>query len=199
MKKLLLAMVGLIASGVTAPASAADMAVKAAPPPPVAPMYNWTGLYVGGHVGYAWGRSDGELVFDPGTGPLAGIFDPSHRTIDSSGWLAGGQVGFNYQVNSFVFGLEADASWTNLSGRGNFITVPGDISWTIQNHLEWFGTVRGRAGYAVNNLLFYGTAGVAYGQTKADEVVTQVNPCCFVRSEGVGKRQSYWLDSGRRR
>ena len=184
MKKLLLAMVCLMALGVAAPASAADMPVKAAPPPPVAPIYNWTGLYVGGHAGYSWGRWGGDLTFDPGTGPLAGIFDPSHRTIDTNGWLAGGQIGFNYQVNSLVFGLEADASWTNLKGSGNFNTIPGDVNWAIQNRLDWFGTVRGRAGVAVNNFLLYGTAGIAFGQTKADELVTNIIPCCLVTAVG---------------
>jgi outer membrane immunogenic protein len=179
MKKLLLAIVCPMALGVAAPASAADMPVKAAPPPPVAPIYTWTGLYVGGHAGYSWGRWGGDLTFDPGTGPLAGIFDPSHRTIDANGWLAGGQIGFNYQVNSFVFGLEADASWTNLKGSGSFNTADGFMNWAIQNRLDWFGTVRGRAGFAVNNILLYGTAGVAYGQTSADQVASVI-PCCLV-------------------
>ena len=108
------------------------------------------------------------------------VFDPSHRKIDAEGWLAGGQIGFNYQVSSLVFGLEADASWTNLKGRGSFNTIPGDVNWTIENRLDWFGTVRGRAGVAVSNVLLYGTAGVAFGQTRADEVVTNVGPCCLV-------------------
>jgi outer membrane immunogenic protein len=108
------------------------------------------------------------------------VFDPSHRTINAHGWLAGAQIGFNYQLNSLVFGLEADASWTNLKGNGSFNTIPGDVNWAIENQLDWFGTVRGRAGVAVNNFLFYGTAGVAFGQTKAHQVVTNIIPCCLV-------------------
>lgn len=100
--------------------------------------------------------------------------------IDANGWLAGGQIGFNYQLNSFVFGLEADASWTNLKGSGSFNTIPGDVNWSIENRLDWFGTVRGRVGFAVNNFLFYGTGGVAFGQTKGDQVVTNIIPCCLV-------------------
>ena len=75
------------------------------------------------------GRWDGDLTFDPGTGPIV-VFDPSHRKIDANGWLAGGQIRFNYQLNSFVFGLEADASWTNLKGSGSFNTIPGDVNWS---------------------------------------------------------------------
>ena len=157
----------LATSALATSAVAADLPLKAPAPPPVQAV-SWTGLYVGGHAGYAWGRSDGDLTFDPGTGPIV-VFDPSHRRIDAEGWLAGGQIGFNYQINSVVFGLEADASWTNLKGRGSFNTIPGDVNWTIENRLDWFGTVRGRAGVAVNNFLLYGTAGVAFGQTKANQ------------------------------
>jgi outer membrane immunogenic protein len=103
-----LATSALPTSTLTTSAVAADLPLKAPAPPPVQAV-SWTGFYVGGHAGYAWGRSDGDLTFDPGTGPIV-VFDPSHRTIDADGWLAGGQIGFNYQINSLVFGLEADAS-----------------------------------------------------------------------------------------
>jgi outer membrane immunogenic protein len=84
-------------------------------------------FYVGIHAGYSWGRWDGDLTFNPGTGPIV-VFDPSHRTINAHGWLAGGQIGFNYQLNTLVFGLEADASWTNLKGNGSFNTIPSFAS-----------------------------------------------------------------------
>ena len=163
-------------------AMAADLPRKA---PPVAPVQSvqpisWTGFYVGAHAGYSWGRSDGDLTFDPGGGPIE-VFDPANRTIDAHGWLAGGQIGFNYQLNSFVFGLEADASWTNLKGSGSFNTAPGDFNWAIESRLDWFGTVRGRAGVAVNNFLFYATGGVAFGQSKADLVVTNGFPVVWSR------------------
>ena len=157
----------------------ADLPRKAPAIAPAAPIaLSWTGFYVGVHAGYSWGRWDGDLTFDPGTGPIV-VFDPSHRKIDANGWLAGGQIGFNYQLNSFVFGLEADASWTNLKGNGSFNTIPGDVNWAIENRLDWFGTVRGRVGFAVNNFLFYGTGGVAFGQTKGDQVVTNIFPVAW--------------------
>jgi len=175
------AALGLALPILAAPAMAADLPRKApaSPPVPVAQPVSWTGFYVGVHAGYSWGRWDGDLTFDPGTGPIE-VFDPSHRKIDANGWLAGGQIGFNYQVNSFVFGLEADASWTNLKGNGSFNTIPGDVNWAVENRLDWFGTVRGRAGFAVNNFLFYGTGGLAFGQTKSNLVVTNIIPCCLV-------------------
>ena len=120
------------------------------------------------------------------TSPSTRVLDRSWSSthpIEESTPKAGSREGrsdFNYQFNSLVFGLEADASWTNLRGRGSFNTIPGDVNWTIENQLDWFGTVRGRAGVAVNNFLLYGTAGVAFGQTRADQVVTNVIPCCLV-------------------
>ena len=165
-----LAVAGTIATLAAQSAYGADLPVKA-PPQPQLSVPTWTGFYVGIHAGYAWGDWAGDLTFDPGTGPLF-VFDPPHRTINANGGVLGGQIGFNYQVNYFVFGLEADASWTNLKGSNSFTTFDGATNWAIENRLEWFATVRGRAGIATNNLLFYGTAGVAFGQTKGDLVVT---------------------------
>jgi outer membrane immunogenic protein len=83
-----------------------------------------------------------------------------------------------------VIGLEADASWTNLKGNGSFDTIPGDFNWAIENRLNWLGTVRGRAGFATNNFLFYATGGVAFGQTEGSLVVTNIIPCCLVTAGG---------------
>ena len=90
MRKLLLAMAGLVAFGAAAPASAADMPVKAPPPPPVAPIYNWTGFYIGAHVGGAWTDTDWfyacsarNLLIPP-----CGLAQGGHS---ASSWLAGGQ------------------------------------------------------------------------------------------------------------
>ena len=69
----------VLATSLATSALAADLPVKA-PPVPAVQAVSWTGLYVGGHAGYAWGRSDGDLTFDPGTGPIV-VFDPSHRKI----------------------------------------------------------------------------------------------------------------------
>ena len=131
-----------------------------------------------------------------GGGPIE-VFDPANRTIDGNGWLAGGQIGFNYQLNSFVVGIEADASWTNLKGSGSFNTAPGDVNWAIENRLDWFGTVRGRAGIAVNNFLFYATGGAAFGQSKGDLVVTNVIPCCLVTAVASAKENHVgWAAGG---
>ena len=110
MKKFLLGTVGLMALGMAAPASAADMAVKAAPVPYIAPMYNWTGLYIGGNGGWGSSHSCWDTV-DP--------FGINVRDIcrSRSGGVVGGQIGYRWQASQWVFGLEAQGDWADLSNQ----------------------------------------------------------------------------------
>jgi outer membrane immunogenic protein len=179
MEKLIAAL--LAGAAMIAPAAAADiygrgdgLSLKDAP---IVDVFTWTGLYVGIHGGYATGDWDGTLTYDPGTGPLNGIFDPAHRSIDGDGFTGGIQAGFNWQTRSpIVIGLEADVSWADLDGDNNFLTKDGFVNWRIKQELDWYATVRGRLGYSFGRFLIYGTGGVAFGKTEADEVVTQ---CCL--------------------
>src|SRR6188472_4005384 len=106
MKKLLLGALGLAV--MAAPASAADMAVKAAPVPYVAPMYNWAGFYIGGNGG--WGQSNSCLNFVDRFGT-----DFADGCRSRSGGVIGGQIGYRWQANQWVFGLEAQGDWADLS------------------------------------------------------------------------------------
>ena len=111
MKKFLLGTVGLIALGMAAPATAADLAARPytkAPPPMVAPIYDWTGFYIGGNGG--WGQSDNCLNFVDAFG-----FDFRDGCASRSGGLIGGQIGYRWQANQWVFGLEAQGDWADLS------------------------------------------------------------------------------------
>jgi len=147
MKKLLLASVGLLALGV-ASASAADI-VRARPAPPPAvvytPAFTWTGFYAGINGGYGWG---GSTSFSP---PF------SSSSFDTLGGLVGGTLGYNYQMNQIVFGVEGDidASWIKGSG------ICGGLSCQTKN--SWLGTVRGRVGYAFDRFMPYVTGGAAFG------------------------------------
>jgi outer membrane immunogenic protein len=156
-------------------AMAADMPVKA-PPPPVL-VDSWTGFYVGLNGGGTWGSEHSTAApADPGT---TAFFSPCFtagacprdysRGNTGSGGEAGGQLGYNWQVNSVVLGAETDIQWTNVrstaavalanTGTG-FVPFNGAAS----SKLEWFGTTRGRLGFlAQPNLLLYGTVGLAYG------------------------------------
>jgi outer membrane immunogenic protein len=169
MKKLVLAGAALAAL-IASPAMAADLPVKA--PPIVAPVYDWTGFYVGINGGYSFGRSNTDFNF-PGFPVVSGQFN-------INGALAGGQAGYNWQVNPrFVVGVEGDLQWARQSGTleiadGPFCTtiVGGALltrcvtaSAALEQRLNWFGTGRVRAGVlAAPYLLLYATGGIAFGE-----------------------------------
>lgn len=134
---------------------------------------SWTGLYVGGHVGWATGEWDLNLSA-PDSWPVyyKSEFVPAHRSIEDDSWLGGIQVGFNRQHGSLVWGLEADVSWTDIDAGGTFTDktngpcAPNSCTkWGVATSMDVFGTVRGRLGFLVSpQLLIFGTGGLAWGQ-----------------------------------
>jgi high affinity Mn2+ porin len=149
-------------------AGAADMPVKA--PPPAATAYDWTGLYVGGHIGYAAGSSHWSAMPMGAAGPaLNGALDlfNSFNAFNGMGsYFAGFQAGYNYMLPSrWLFGVEADVSFPNtIAGASTFSSAPtGPASYS--ETVEFSGTLRGRIGYAPNlgtgHWLFYATGGLA--------------------------------------
>ncbi|HUI95832.1 MAG TPA: outer membrane protein [Xanthobacteraceae bacterium] len=133
-------------------------------PPPLAPlMYNWTGFYAGVNVGGSWGHQDTTLA----SGAVA-VTNANH--ID--GVIGGAQVGYNWQGlgSPWVFGLEADIQGSGQKTDNAFAiaTIP-PAAIAYEDNLDWFGTVRGRVGYAVGDQgrwLPYVTGGLAYGESK---------------------------------
>jgi outer membrane immunogenic protein len=160
MKKFLLSTVALVALG--ASASAADLAPRYAKAPMmVDPAYNWTGFYVGLHAGAA--STDGDLT----TQVTDGFFfnDQITNTFRKTGFIGGGQIGYNYQSGMAVFGLEADASSLNVkssvSGFDPFFSGKGNTA-TLSSSIDWLVTARARAGIAATPaLLLYVTGGLA--------------------------------------
>jgi len=151
---------GLAAIAMATAASAADLPRRSAPQTfiqPV-PIFTWTGFYIGASAGY---------VFEPGKASFNGltpVFTANNR-FDSlgDGFLVGGTVGYNYQVNpNFVVGVEADLSYTDLgkSVTNGFVTVSQDMTY--------LGTVRGRAGLAFDRFLVYGTGGLAFANVESN-------------------------------
>lgn len=148
MKTFLLAGVSVVALGVFS-ASAADI-VRRSPPPAAAPVYvepvyNWTGPYVGINGGYGWGSSNFSGPFTSGS-------------FDTSGGLVGGTLGYNYQVNQIVFGIEGDIGASFMKGSA----VCG-AGFTCQTENTWLGTARGRLGYSFGRFMPYVTGGAAFG------------------------------------
>jgi outer membrane immunogenic protein len=155
-------------TGIAESASAADMG---APPVyrPVAPLvvpYSWTGIYWGANIGYSWGR----VTNDWG---LFG-FPFANETQKMNGVIGGGQSGFNWQVGSWVFGVESDFQGSGQKGTTIYCLFacalpPSLINVSAEHKLPWFGTARSRIGFlATDNVLLYGTAGVAYGQVQSN-------------------------------
>ncbi|MDH6229586.1 outer membrane immunogenic protein [Mesorhizobium soli] len=132
-------------------AFAADIVV-----PEVIPVFSWTGAYVGLNAGFGGGKFKHEL---PVVGP-APSFNPS-----SNGFVGGVQVGYNYQIDQWVVGAEADFQGASIKGETDLGSLVGGPK--LGTKLDWYGTVRARAGVlATDRLLVYATGGLAYGHTK---------------------------------
>ena len=177
MKRFLLGSVGLAALMAAGSANAADLPIYKAPPP-VAPVWNWSGCYIGGNVGYHRSSYDQHLSFDDvsvrpgggtgtGGGTGAGTGPQTEFTFTDSllakGFDGGGQIGCNVQTGTYVWGVEAD--YSGLSGSDDRFytpdfTEPGDsVAFSAKTKSLW--SVRGRFGVAADRAFIYGTAGWA--------------------------------------
>ena len=149
-------------------ASAADLPVKA--PPPAAPLavWSWTGFYIGGHIG---GAQEYSSLADP----FGSVSYGDHVT--SPGFIAGGQVGANYQIGNVVLGAEADLSWADSQGAETCFGLTGGLFYSsdCSAHPTRLGTVTGRLGYAFGRTLLYAKGGVAWEQNNVDMSVNR-NP-----------------------
>ena len=149
MKKFLLGTVGLLALGMAAPASAADLAARPytkAPPVYVAPIYDWSGFYIGGNGG--WGQVRNCVDF-------LGVTDGCR---ERSGGLVGGQLGYRWQASQWVFGLEAQGDWADLSNQRVSLINP---LFSTRTKTDGIGLFTGQIGYAWNASLFYVKGGAA--------------------------------------
>ena len=178
----MLVVAGMIALNVGA--SAADLAVQPvlkAPPRP-APVFSWTGFYIGGHLGGGWGTSEGTLTnvtidrqcpvvatgtivaLDirciPGSRTISGLGIPLWQT-QTNGFLGGGQAGYNLQLSNWaVIGVEGDIAWTDIKG-----TSPCIILLACSTKHDWLATATGRFGVTYDRLMFYAKGGAAWADT----------------------------------
>ena len=148
-----------VASLIAGPAFAADLGARPIyKAPALAPVFSWTGWYIGGNAGYGWGASTDTTVFtNYGFNEVGGPF-PS---LKPKGFIGGGQIGYDWQVTNWVFGLVADFQGADIKDSTTIITP--DVTKSLSEKLDFLGTVRGRLGWAANNWLFYGSGGLAYG------------------------------------
>lgn len=149
MKRLVLASVAVAA--LMGAANAADMPRRAAMPTKAVQYnapYNWTGAYIGINGGGGWGRTNFSAPATSGD-------------FNTSGGLIGGTIGYNYQVNQAVFGLEGDLDWSNIRGSSAC-----GVGLNCETRNNWLGTARGRIGYAFDRFMPYVTGGLAVGGVK---------------------------------
>jgi outer membrane immunogenic protein len=168
----LLATAGGVA--VASSAQAADMPVKA-PPLQAAPMASWEGWYVGLHAGGNWQQSS----LDNSYYSSIGIGQPG-----STGFIGGGQIGYNWQRGTWVYGLEADFS--GLTGSGS--RTNSDGSYTSTSQVSWLSTFRGRLGTTLGgsgDAMIYATGGLAVGGVKNTLVM-------FGDAKSVSKTKVGW-------
>lgn len=146
-------------------ASAADLPVKASPPPVVQPIpFTWTGFYVGLSAG---GIGQGATQTDLDGDPRLGFAPGTARSVKGAGGLFGINVGYNYQfAPNWVLGIEADIAASSLNKTNNEFVAFSGCNFGFKSKLNSLGTVRGRIGYAFNRTLIYGTGGFAYGRVQ---------------------------------
>ena len=174
MKKVLLTTVSIFTLGI-ASASAADLPARAytKAPAAVAPIYNWGGFYIGVNGGGASARKCWDLQ------GLGNVFFPAvaEGCHDATGGVVGGQVGYRWQAANWVFGVEAQGDWANLSGRNTSLLVPAGLvalgaSYSNQSKVDAIGLFTGQVGYAWNNVLWYVKGGAAVTHDKYNGITS---------------------------
>ena len=186
-------------------ANAADLPTKA-PMPMVAPVYNWSGFYMGFNAGAAFGRAHAQTgtVFSP-TGYFAAtsvtaIGPVGDQTMHDTGFTGGIQAGYNWQMNSMVLGLEADFDYMGFRGsttNGAVYPCCAPTAFTINQSVktDWLFTFRPRLGWAVNNWLIYVTGGLAVAQVKGDFLFTDTFATAN-ESASINKTRAGWALGG---
>jgi len=181
-------LLGFVAGFVAVSAGhAADLPPRPAPAPVpvvVAPLFTWTGFYIGGNIGGGW--FNGSVDSD---------FGSTWKTSNGA-FIGGGQLGFNYQAGAFVFGVEGDFDWTNGKKSTGFVATPFDPPNDLlkaEAKWNWVATVAARLGFAVDRSLFYAKVGYGWSRTSTNLVNTNDDApsCC-----GTGNTNSGWLLGG---
>lgn len=181
MKKFLFLTTPLAAIATSTVVLAADLPNKrVAPVAPVAPAFTWTGFYAGVNAGVNWSNRNVNQGFVDTSGALTGAAlqadwpSPAPASNNRVGFIGGLQVGYNYQINQFVIGAEADfmGAALNKTTNGSATIANYSLGTDLQENFstkvqqQWLGTVRARAGFAIDRFLVYATGGLAYGDVK---------------------------------
>jgi outer membrane immunogenic protein len=209
MKKIALAVaLSMLGAGTS---FAADLPVKALPMAAPLPVYDWTGFYVGGNVGGAWASSDRTSSADPifwlpGNVILLNATAPA--TLRGTGAVGGLQAGYNWQRGAFVAGIEGDIDASSFRASHDTGILPGtggaglgtyQFVYTVKQ--DWLATIRGRAGWSVQNWLLYVTGGAAWtniGQTGHAEFISGCGggPACTTNASSSTTKAGWVAGAG---
>ena len=194
-----------MASGaMTLQASAADLDFMEPAPPPFVPT--WQGFYLGGHVGYGESDFDFRQDLDFFEDPLVvqspdSSFNTFRSSVSPDGLIGGVQGGYNWQVNSLVFGIEGDVSFADWGdstvvfdsdfdalGDMGLLGVDGEAFGTASSNLDLLASLRGRVGVAFDSLMVYGTGGVAWADADARARIVVSDPGFPTETVFTGKK-----------
>lgn len=168
-------------------AHAADLPLEVPPAAVVVESFSWSGVYLGGAIGYAF--SDLKVKNN-------GLGDKFSYRNDVDSLMGSGFIGVNYEVGGFVAGAEADISYADFGGKSR-VCPGGSIFSCKANADNWFGTVRGRLGFAFDRFLVFGTGGLAIGQDVDFKRTQSALPSAFNFSKDKsGVRYGYVLGGG---
>jgi outer membrane immunogenic protein len=192
---------GVVAAAVAvgAPAFAADMPVKALPPP--VPGISWSGIYVGGHIGGGWAKQNSTTDFNCAVGVLC-----DGTSSNPSGWVGGGQFGARWQINHIVLGIEGTASVSDLNatsgqtcttGVGTCIGIPNGFDVRYKTTIDQLATATLQAGWAWDTWLWYFKGGWASAHItrQANDVLGPAAAATFVSSLGT-RAEGYTVGTG---
>jgi outer membrane immunogenic protein len=196
-RKILLASVGALSLAGPA-ALAADIGYS--PPPPAylpPPLFTWTGLYVGGQIGFAWGSGNFN---DSGFDPVTGTFITGTLGSTPNGVIGGAHLGYQYQFNQLVLGIEGSVDGTSLTNTAvaNFPVAFGGSALSAQTSADVQGSIRGKIGLALDRVLIYGTGGVAFGGFDTTLSLTAPNsiPPIFATTSTSNTRSGWTAGGG---
>lgn len=181
--RILAAIGGLLAASSLAWGADLPMAPPGVVYVPGTPIYNWIGFYIG--VNGGWGYASGTTTETFVGGPLGSVTASPPFSINRV--VGGGQVGANYQINQYVFGIEGDFDWSGQSSKFTGLNAISNFTESVK--LPWIATVRGRVGIAIDGALgalLYGTAGVAFTHASASVTTAAFGTILNTSSTNVG-------------
>ena len=195
-------------------AQAADLPTKKEAPAPVfvPPPFTWTGFYIGANAGGIWSSgSRNATLFAPGADLFLSGYFPGGIGNNQSGFIGGGQAGYNWQTGAWVFGVETDFDGTSLGKTFNYASTPfagsgvplgllGDSLYVhAKINLDWLGTTRARVGFVAtpdNRLMIYGTGGVAYGGGSSSFSIYDATQGAFWNGNPGSERTGWTVGGG---